>query len=175
MIRLLTFVLGLAFVAPAFAAGPDLKPLTANEIPQLVAAPAHGGRIIMFWALSCAYCEPNMKALAAVQRAHPQDIELATVAIDDISVHGAAIVKRLHQAGMAGYAAWAYTEPAPQRLNFLIDPDWGGETPRTLFILSNGERTAVSGELTRIELDQLWPLPLPQGMESDQAGIALAQ
>lgn len=152
----------LVFATTVCAAEPALRPFSSGQIPELLEAPSHGGRIIMFWALSCAYCEPNMKALAAVQRAHPQDIELVTVDTDDISAHGAAIEKRLHQAGMAGYVAWAYTEPAPQRLNFLIDPNWGGETPRTLFILFNGERTAVSGELTRTELDQLWPLPVPQ-------------
>jgi len=152
----------LVFATTVCAAGPALSSLGGGQIPELLKTPSHGERIIMFWALSCAYCEPNMKVLATVQRAHPQDIELVTVATDDISAHGAAIEKRLSQAGMAGYAAWAYTEPTPQRLNFLIDPNWGGETPRTIFILSNGERATVSGELTHTELDQLWPLPMSQ-------------
>lgn len=149
----------LAAWAPAFAAAAGVQPLGAEQVAQLVAAPAHGERIIMFWALSCAYCEPNMEALAKLQRAHPRDIEFATVATDDIRHYGPAIERRLRDAGMADYPAWAYTEAAPQRLNFLIDPDWGGETPRTLVVLENGERAALSGRLTAAELAQLWPVP----------------
>lgn len=142
---------------PVFAAG--VQPLGAQQVAQLVAPPAHGERIIMFWALSCAYCEPNMKALAKLQRAHPQAIEFVTVATDDIRVHRADIEENLRDVGTAGYPAWAYAEATPERLNFLIDPEWGGETPRTLVVLADGRRSAVSGELTAAELGQLWPLP----------------
>ena len=38
--------------------------------------------LIALWALDCAYCEPNLEALATLQRAHPHDIELVTVATD---------------------------------------------------------------------------------------------
>jgi iron complex outermembrane receptor protein len=30
----------------------------------------------------------------------------------------------------------------------LIDPDWGGETPRTKAIRADGSGTVISGELT---------------------------
>ncbi|TAM13086.1 MAG: hypothetical protein EPN72_12180 [Nevskiaceae bacterium] len=149
----------LAAGGPALAAGAGVQPLGAQQVAQLVAPPAHGERIIMFWALSCAYCEPNMEALAKLQRTHAQDIEFVTVATDDIRHYGADIDQRLQDAGMAGYPAWAYTEATPQRLNFLIDPEWGGETPRTLVVLADGRRSAVSGRLTAAELGQLWPLP----------------
>lgn len=140
------------------ASASSLKPLTAETVPQLLKAPAHGERIIMFWALHCTYCEPNMKALARLQRAHPQDIQLVLVDTDDIHAHRKQIQKRLTKAGMADYPAWAYTEAVPQRLNYLVDSTWGGETPRTLAILADGRKAATSGELTEKELAQLWPL-----------------
>jgi iron complex outermembrane receptor protein len=105
-----------------------------------VKPPAHGERIIALWVLDCAYCEPNLAALAKLQRAHPHRIELVTVATDDIASQRAAIEKRLAAMHMTGFPAPAYAAAAPERLNYLIDPDWGGETPRTLVIRADGSR-----------------------------------
>lgn len=151
----------LAFAGGAGAAAPmpTVQPLSGERIPHLLEPPAHGERIVMFWALSCVYCEPNMKALAQLQRAHPKDIELLMVATDDIHGNRRAIAARLREAGVATYPAWAYDEAVPQRLDFLVDPNWGGELPRTLVILGDGTRAAVSGRLTPAALGQLWPLP----------------
>lgn len=154
-------VLLLAVAGGTMAAPPatSVQPLSARDIARLLTPPAQGERILMFWALHCVYCEPNMEALAKLQRAHPEDIQLVLVDTDDINQQRQKIEARLQSAGMSAYPAWAYTEAAPQRLNFLIDSNWGGETPRTLVILANGHKAAVSGELTAHELAQLWPLP----------------
>lgn len=128
--------------------------LSARDIPALVQAPSHGARLIALWSLDCTYCEPNLQALAALQRAHPKDFELVTVATDSIEQH-AAILTRLRQAGVATYPARAYAEATPDRLNFLLDPRWGGETPRVLMIRADGTRVGVSGELTAKQLKKL--------------------
>lgn len=59
------------------------------------------------------------------------------------------------QMHMTAYPAYLYAEAAPQRLDYLIDPDWGGETPRTLVIHADGTRTASSGELTATQLQRI--------------------
>lgn len=157
MMRRIMLGLLLGCAATALAAQTaTVTPLSAAGIPALLKPPAHGERIIMLWALDCVYCESNMQALARLQRAHPKQIALVTVSTDDIAQHQA-IAARLEAAGMQGYPARAYTEPTPARLNFLIDPDWGGETPRTLVIRSNGTRIAISGALTPSQLRQLQP------------------
>ncbi len=132
----------------------SLLALTARDIPALVQPPAHGARLIALWALDCAYCEPNLKALAALQRAHPKNLQLTTVATDSIEQR-AAIMARLRQAQVANYSARAYAEPTPERLNFLLDPKWGGETPRVLMIRADGTRVGISGELTAAQLKKL--------------------
>lgn len=139
--------------AAATPAG-SLTALSAQDIPALVQAPAHGARLIALWSLDCTYCEPNLKALAALQRAHPEDFELVIVATDSIE-HRAAVATRLRQAGVASYPAWTYAEATPDRLNFLLDPKWGGETPRVLMIRADGTRVGVSGELTPKQLKKL--------------------
>lgn len=153
MRRLLPWLV-LAFAATAFATGVKIGPLAANQVAALLAPPAHGERIVMLWSLDCVYCEPNMQALAKLQRAHPQTIQLVTVATDSIAQH-ARIAERLAAAGMQGFTARAYAEASPGRINFLIDPDWGGELPRTIVIHADGTRRAVSGELSPAQLQRL--------------------
>lgn len=150
--------LALVLLLPAVAMAASLKPLTAADVPALLAPPAHGERLIALWALDCAYCEPNLQALARLQQAHPQAIELVTVATDDMA-HRDAIEQRLAAAGMDAWPARAYAEATPERLNYLLDPDWGGETPRVLVIRADGSRQGWSGELTARQLQALAPGP----------------
>jgi hypothetical protein len=139
---LLAFALVVAL--PAFGAV-TLQPLDAAAIPALVKPPAHGTRVVALWALDCAYCEENLSALARIKRAHP-DVELVVVATDAIT-QSDAIRARLDAIGLDGIPARAYADATPDRLNFLIDPNWGGETPRTLVIRADGTRESYSGAL----------------------------
>jgi len=150
--------LAIFLLLPAVAMAGTLKPLTAADVPALLAPPAHGERVIALWALDCAYCEPNLQALARLQQAHPKTIELVTVATDDMA-HAPVIEKRLAAAGMTSWPARAYADPTPERLNYLLDPEWGGETPRVLVIRADGSRSGYSGELTGKQLHALTPKP----------------
>lgn len=144
----------LAMLLPTLAVAGTLQPLTASDVPALLRPPAHGERIIALWALDCAYCEPNLEALAALQRAHPQSVELVIVATDSIELHEA-IEARLQGMKMDVYPTRAYAEASPEHLNFLLDPSWGGETPRVLVIRAGGSRLGISGALTPAQLRKL--------------------
>ncbi|KRE88528.1 hypothetical protein ASG87_08045 [Frateuria sp. Soil773] len=154
---LIALALLLPAAASALQAGDDtLRPLEAAQVGALLQPPAQGERLVALWALDCAYCEANLQALAKLQQAHPQQIELVTVATDDIG-QAAAIAQRLHAAGMDGYPARAYADPTPERINYLLDPDWGGETPRVLVIRADGSRQGYSGALNSRILRKLLP------------------
>jgi iron complex outermembrane receptor protein len=56
---------------------------------------------------------------------------------------------------MDAYPARAYAAATPERINYLIDPGWGGETPRTLVIHADGTRAGISGALTPAQLRKL--------------------
>lgn len=102
---------------------------------------------------------PNNLTLAApanLQRAHPHDVELILVVTDGPAMRDAAAA-RLEHMHMTDYPARLYAEPNPERINYLIDPDWGGETPRTLVIRADGTRVAISGELTPAQLRRIEP------------------
>ncbi len=147
-------LLAFALLLPSLAVAGSLQPLAATDVPALLQAPAHGERIIALWALDCAYCEANLDALATLQRAHPDDIELIIVATDSIDQR-AAIEARLHTMKMDVYPNRAYAEASPERINFLLDPHWGGETPRVLVIRADGSRLGISGALTPEQLRKL--------------------
>lgn len=147
-------LLALIMLFPVLAMAGTLQPLAASDIPTLLKPPAHGQRIIALWALDCAYCEPNLDALAKLQRAHPDDVELVIVTTDSIT-RRKAIEARLQSMKLEGYPNRAYAEASPERLNFLIDPNWGGETPRVLVIRADGSRLGISGELTPAQLRKI--------------------
>lgn len=155
MIRRALLVLLLCGCAcPVLAASDTLTPLNAADIPTLVKPPPHGERIIALWALDCAYCEPNLEALAKLQRTHPRDIELVIVTTDSIE-RRRAIEARLQHMKVDGLPNRAYAEAMPERLNFLLDPTWGGETPRVLVIRADGSRLGISGELTPAQMRKI--------------------
>ncbi len=144
-------LLSLFLVAPVFAS--DLQPLDAAGVPVLVKPPAHGVRVIALWALDCAYCEENLSALAKLANSG-KNIDFVAVATDPVS-QAEAIRARLHAAGLDKVDARAYTEVTPDRINYLIDPEWGGETPRTLVIRADGSRKAYSGALDARRLAEI--------------------
>jgi iron complex outermembrane receptor protein len=147
-------VLIVALLFPVLAMAGTLQPLAAGDIAALLKPPTHGERIIALWALDCAYCEPNLEALAKLQRAHPRDIELVIVTTDSIE-RRRAIEARLQHMNVDGLPNRAYAEAMPERLNFLLDPTWGGETPRVLVIRADGSRLGISGELTPAQMRKI--------------------
>lgn len=151
----LLFTLLLAWL-PGLAAAAPVTPLGAGDMPALLAPPRQGERIIALWSLDCAYCEANLAALSRLQKSHPQAVELVVVSTDG-PARRQAVATRLQAMNMADKTTYFYAEPTPERLNYLLDPGWGGELPRTLVIHADGSRTGISGELTAAQLRRIMP------------------
>jgi len=147
----LLLLAALTVAMPAIAAPPTA--FTPADVKALVAPPAKGVRIVALWALDCAYCEENLSALATWQRQHA-DVDLVFVATDSIGQRDA-LSARLKAAGLDSVPSRAYAEATPDRINYLIDPQWGGETPRTLVIRADGTRKALSGALSAERISRL--------------------
>lgn len=146
--RLTSTLAGLAIalaVAPAAFAAPPTA-LSPAQVPALVSPPARGVRLIALWSLDCAYCEENLAALRTYQRQHA-DVDLVFVATDSVGQR-APLEARLKAAHLDDVPSRAYVDATPDRINFLIDPAWGGETPRTLAIRADGSRKGISGALS---------------------------
>ncbi|WP_413625775.1 hypothetical protein [Luteibacter sp. Lutesp34] len=150
------FALALGFSVAAWAtlaqaAAP--APLGTADVEGLLAQPAKGVKVIAIWSLDCAYCEENLSALLAYRRTHA-NVDLVFVATDSVE-QAAALEARLKAAKLDAIPSRAYAEATPDRLNFLIDPTWGGETPRTLAIHADGTRKAASGALDTARIARL--------------------
>ena len=154
MIRRALLALCLALPLAAQAGAPVA--LKAEDVPALLKPPAHGVRVLALWSLDCAYCEANLQALRNLQRAHPREIELIAIATDSVS-ESAALEQRLRAAKADTLPSRAYADATPERINYLIDPNWGGELPRTLVIAADGQRKAFSGALTPSALRAIVP------------------
>lgn len=150
----LLIMLALWLAIPAYAS--ELQPLDASQIPALLAPPPRGERLIALWSLDCSYCKENLQALAKLQRGHPDRIELVIVATDSMTDRKA-ITQHLRGLGVEAFPARAYADDAPDRLNYLLDPNWGGELPRVLVIRADGSRRGISGLLDQAALRQLAP------------------
>jgi hypothetical protein len=149
--RVVCAVLLAALALPVWAASP--QPIRRSDVATLVAPPTKGVRVIALWSLDCAYCEQNLSALRAYQRTHA-DIDLVFVATDAID-QAAALTARLKAAKLDDVPSRAYGDATPDRINYLIDPDWGGETPRTIAIKADGSRKAASGALDAARVAKL--------------------
>ena len=149
--RRMWFAFALFLAMPAFAAPPVA--LGTADVEALLAVPAKGVRVIAIWSLDCAYCEQNLSALRDYQRAHA-GVDLLFIATDPMS-QSAALEQRLKKAKLDDVPSRAYAESTPDRINFLIDPAWGGETPRTLMIKADGTRRALSGALDAVRITKL--------------------
>ena len=152
-LTLIALLLLLPLAAAPARAG-EITALAPADVAELLAPPAQGVRVIMLWALYCHYCEPNMATLAQWRAEQAGPAELILVSTDPIAQR-TALEARLAAAGMQDQAARAYSESSPERLNFLLDPNWGGELPRTLVIHADGHRAAVSGKLGEAQLQKL--------------------
>lgn len=143
----------LTLLLPWCVQAAPLKALAAEDVAALVQPPAKGSRVLAFWALDCAYCESNLRALNALHQTHPE-VQVIAIATDSVAESNT-ITARLRDAGVAQLPSYAYADASPERLNFLIDPTWGGETPRTLVIRADGSRVGISGELTKEKLARI--------------------
>lgn len=123
-----------------------LELLDSREAAALVQSGAP--RLVALWSLDCAYCEDNLRKLDAL--AAERKVELVVVATDSPERRGE-VEARLETLKLTHHPTWIYAEDAPERLNYRIDPQWGGELPRTL-LLPVGE--AVSGALTEKQLEK---------------------
>ncbi|HEX7340190.1 MAG TPA: hypothetical protein VF271_09700 [Rhodanobacteraceae bacterium] len=143
MKRVLLLLLCLALPALAFAGTPQL--LQGKDVPALLQPPAHGERVIALWSLDCVYCEPNLAALAKLARQHPHTLQLVVVSTDAPS-RQKAVAARLQKMHLAAFTTYVYAEASPERLNYLIDRDWGGELPHTVVIRADGKHFSFSGD-----------------------------
>jgi hypothetical protein len=123
----------------------SIKPFGAQSLEQIQAA--HRGKpfVLLVWSMDCEFCQASLEVLSKARAAHP-GLDLVTVTTDPIAdqVLTGQVRKRLGSLRLLN-DPWSFGGDAPERLRFVLDPDWHGEKPRSYWYDAKGQRTAYSG------------------------------
>jgi thiol-disulfide isomerase/thioredoxin len=131
----------------------ELKPLTAADVPRMLAASNGHPLIVEIWSLDCGYCRENTARIVEWRKEH-RDVRLTMIAMDPIDDNAAALGQVLATLPVTpDVAQYANAEAIPEKLRRALDAAWRGEMPRTLLIDAQGARHASSGLLQPAALD----------------------
>lgn len=133
---------GVAAAARPARPEPDLQPLSPGDFAPLRRSLAGQPALVHLWGLTCAPCLIELPRWARFVAAHPQ-VPIVFVQFDPMPVERTVAV--LRRAGLAAARHFTVRGVADERLRWEIDPDWGGELPRTLVIAADGSAQAFSG------------------------------
>lgn len=129
----------------AQARAQPLRPFEPASLEQIVAS--HKGKpfLLLVWSMDCGFCQVSLDVIARARVADPR-LQVVTVSTDPVAdtVLNEQIRTRLGAIGMLDNA-WSYGPQSPERLRFVLDPQWRGEKPRSYWYDASGKRSAYSG------------------------------
>lgn len=129
-----------------------LQPFTADILKQVEAGYAGKPFLLVLWSVHCAPCFAEMELLSEALAQQP-DLPVVLVATDapDMREH---VLEVLGDYGLDGARNYHFADAIPEKLHYLIDPEWFGELPRSYRYDANHQRTAHSGTLDQAQLAQ---------------------
>ena len=114
------------------------------EAQRLLSADKHRQpTVVTLWSSDCGYCKANLKLLSSLTR-NNRKLRVITVAAEPENAH---LWPMLSRYGLAG-PHYAYGSDSPEAIAYAIDPNWGGELPRTFLFDGAGRKERISGVLT---------------------------
>lgn len=138
--------------APALAAAQELRPFVRGSYQQIVSARQGKPFIVSFWSLSCGYCMAELAMLKKLSKRYPK-LDLVHVSTDtpEEEKH---VFSTLRKIASSKAEVWLFADSFADRLRFEVDKNWQGELPRTYFYSSNGDVTAISGQIEQKEVER---------------------
>jgi len=138
-------ILSLCFL---IAAGPlaaaDFTPLDRNTARRLLDPASHKQpTIVALWSSDCNYCKKNLKLFSSLARSNKQ-LRVITVAAEPETAQLGPILKRYALTG----PRYAYGNDSPEAIAYAIDPNWGGELPRTFLFDGTGRKEKIAGVIS---------------------------
>lgn len=144
--KMLSFLLLTIFTLDAIA-GESPAPFQEETLEQIEARYHGQPFVLMLWSIHCAPCFSELKMLGEELVAQP-DIPVVLVSTDPEATSGE-VVMLLQDYGLGDFYSWQFAGDFPERLRYLIDPDWYGELPRSYFYTVTGERRPHTGVISR--------------------------
>lgn len=101
--------------------------------------------VVHVWGLTCAPCLIELPDWGRLAAAQPGS-QLVFIQFDPMP--RARVAATMRRAGIDRARNYSVAAPPDERLHFEVDPDWGGQLPRTLLIAADGSTAdAVSGSI----------------------------
>lgn len=140
----------LMFSAQIVAGEGNTRVFEPGSLKKIVEQQQGKAFVLAFWSIGCTHCPAELKALGALKKAHPK-MEVVLVAADspDEAPQAEKVVRSY---GLEKVPQWIFSEEAPERLRFEIDPRWHGELPRTYLYDRSHAVQAVSGVIPPAQL-----------------------
>jgi len=163
---LVCLVLNVLFIVPATVSaneprsGEDLKPFMAESMTDIIQRKDQQPFVLILWSIDCPPC---MKELSLLQSLKSEFSTSQFVLVSTDDQDSSAYVQQIlvdHQ--LNEWDNWIFADALPERLRYIIDPDWYGELPRSYFYNEKHQRKAHSGLLNKMML-KTW---LKQGVGS---------
>lgn len=129
-----------------------LQPFTAETLKQVETGYAGRPFLLVLWSVHCAPCFAELELLSKALAQQP-DLPVVLVATDapDMREH---VLEVLGDYGLDNVQTWYFSDAIPEKLGYLIDPEWLGELPRSYFYDAAHRRTGHSGMLDEAQLAQ---------------------
>ncbi|MBI1891212.1 MAG: redoxin domain-containing protein [Burkholderiales bacterium] len=146
----------LFLLLPALSlAATGLQTFEADSFARILEKQKGKAFVLVVWSLDCEFCQVSLKTLASEKVKH-KGLSVVTISTDDADDPQSATLmqKRLSDLRMSDNA-WAFGSAPPERLRYVIDPQWHGEMPRSYWFNARGEKVAYSGVLTPATIGKL--------------------
>jgi thiol-disulfide isomerase/thioredoxin len=108
---------------------------------------AHAGEavVVHFWGVTCGPCRAELPQWGRLLNKRA-DLRLVTIDADLVPNAPSAVRAMLKQSGLSAHAEnRMFSDGFVERLRYEIDPQWGGDIPRTLLIAPDGTTSALEG------------------------------
>lgn len=146
-IAVLILLLGVSFTARS-----ESLPFANGSLTEILDA-KHGQPVMLvLWSVECGSCIKELNVVSEIRRNNP-GLSIVMISTDESS-ESAKVGEMLAQHGMQDIESWIFADPDKQRLRYEVDPTWYGELPRTYFYDKDHKRTAVSGIVKSITIDE---------------------
>lgn len=155
--KLSTFIYSLLFMTSAamcWAENTDveLHYFEADSLEEIVSSRTSQTFMVVMWSIDCPPCLKEL-ALFRQHRDRLSQQNLVLISTDDLQ-YVDAIEETLKEFELGFLDNWIFSGSLPERLRYVIDPNWYGELPRTYFYGREGQRKAHSGLVTEQLLNE---------------------
>lgn len=145
------------FMLSAHAGWAQIQPFSSQNLAA-VKTEWHGKNwIMLLWSLDCPPCFKELATVQKLRLSHPA-LPVLLVNVDDLGELAEEREQVLVTFGLQGMPNLYFVEGQAARSRYTIDPQWGGELPRSYFIDKNGGLRGRSGLVSEALLTQ-WLIP----------------